>query len=360
MREKSPQISSLREPLVFKGRVLPELPSHYTEPSENNPLIVPYGAMPANPYLDEQVKRQQAAIESEFLKLHETPSKDMPESFVRVMTDDYMINEPRRKMINYEAHMQFIADGGYVATGSLADEMQRYEKGQASISEIADVIVKTPARKGEFGKVSHPYGYRMQYIDAMRTDTINAIESHNGIVYPEVSPYHSIKIHPKVERYDNGSKRGLQRIVGFIVRYKRDFGRIPVPNSDEDVHIVERQIAGYRVDQDSEFDLGVLAQMHHLSDMYPKRIQWDQPTFPNFVQRLGRTGCKDYIETAVQQDSLEDFVVPISTTIYGYKATRPVIGYIGDIALKPPVEDDGVAYYGPAHATTKLPFELDT
>ena len=332
------------EALRFNERLLPELPQGYNEPGRDNSLITPCGAAPAHPFRDEYIKNQQIDIESEFLKLYSTPPTDMPEEFVRVILDDYVINGQRRKMENYEAYMKFV-EGGKPVSEEMIPTIILFEGGHATVDQIADVAVGTDIESLEFGKDSHPYGYRMNYLKDLRSDTNAAIESHGGVVYPSISPYRSITVLPKVERYDDGSPFGLQRIVGFIVKYKRDIGRIPVPGTDEFVHVVERQIAAYRVDEASGFDQQVLAEMHRLSDTYPKRIQWDRSSQPNFLERLKRTGCQDYIEAAVQQDSLEDFVVPVSTTIYGFKGEHPVFGKVGQTEFRSPTSDDKIAFF---------------
>jgi len=318
------------ETLVFKGRILPELPAEYIEKSLENPLIVPYGAVPANLYRDEETKLQQAMINESFRVLYETPPSEMPSEFVdHVVMNDYVINENRRMIENYDVYTQFMASGTDIDP-ALYPEIDRFESGHATIDEIARIASRSKIPSVEFGKVTHPYGYRMQYIDEFRADMSEAIEAQGGVVYPDIAPYRSIKILPRVLRADDGTEFGRQRIIGFIVKYKRDYGHIPVAGSkDEVVRVVERQIAAYRVDEASGFDQSVLDAMHALREQYPKRIHWDAP-IPDegknkqvFLDRLEKTGCLSFIENAVQHESLEDFVVPISTTIYGHREKLP-------------------------------------
>jgi len=325
------------EPLFFKGRLLPKLPLDYTEPSLNNPLVVPYGAMPANPFLDDAVKQQQMNIKAEHYKLYLSPPTDMPPSFVKVVADDYIINEPRREMENFEAHTTFIKKSGYPESESLAAEVVLYEKAQATIDQITDVLVQTEEDAGEFGKVGHPFAYRMQYIEPLRANMIAAIESRGGFVYPTIAPYRSIVIMPKLAKDEDEVILEPQRIVGFIVKYKRDFGRIPVPGSNKVINVVERQIAAFRVDEESGFDQKILDAMHELSDKYPDRVRWEGPITEGSLDRLARTGCKEFIESAIQRDSLEDFVVPVSTTIYGFKETieeKPAFDLVARAAIE--------------------------
>jgi len=323
-----------QEALIFKGRLLPKLPDGYTEPSVNNPLVVPYGAMPANPFFDDSVKQQQSNIKAEHYKLYLSPPTDMPPTFVKVVADDYVMNEPRREMENFEAHMRFMESHGYPDVESLADEVKLYEKAQASVDQITDVLVETDEETGEFGKVGHPFTYRMQYVEPMRADMIAAIESRGGFVYPAITPYRSIVIMPKLAKDEDENIIEPQRIVGFIVKYKRDFGQIPVPGSDNVINVVERQIAAFRVDEESGFDQKILSAMHELSDTHPDRVRWEGPATEGFLDRLARTGCKEFIESAIQRDSLEDFVVPVSTTIYGFKEKLSRKPKINKIASK--------------------------
>jgi len=358
MNEKYNESFASPEALVFKGRTLPELPEQYKEPGVSNALIVPYGALPANPFVDEQVKKQQADINAEFHKLFETPPQDMPESFVRLILADYVINENRRQMENYENYMLW---PGAVEKELVDDQIQErvelFERGQATIDQILDVATQTDIQSFELGKVTHPFGYRMQYLDDFRTDVKDAIESHGGVVYPSIAPYRSIGILPKVEQRNDGTENGQQEVVGFIVKYKRDFGKVIMPGSDEVIHLIERQIAAYRVDVASGFDQSILSAMHDLAAKYPMRVKWNDVLNPSFKDRLIRTGCKDFIEKAVQTDSLEDFVVPISTTIYGYKEFPARSKHLGDVAIKPRY-DDTVAYFGPAFSKDELDVSL--
>lgn len=339
-----------RETLVFNGRLLPKLPSHYNEPSLTNPLIVPHGAMPANPFIDELVKTQQRDINSEYKKLYETPPSDIPQEFVDdVVMEDFVINEQLRQMQNFQVIAEF-RDSGAIIDPEYQQMFELYERGQASIDQFCQLLTHPDLdtrdvdmanlKAGEAGKVAHPYGYRMEYLSPLRHEMDEAIQSNGGVVYPTVGAYRSITILPKVKTFDDGSKFGGQRIIGFIVKYKRDFGHIPVVGREDEVlRIVERQIAAYRVDEASGFDQSILTSMRDRRDQSEGRINWDHHSLDQRAQAahehaLRATGCRDYVERAVQADSSEDFVVPISTTIYGFKEKLPPKAPIDFIALK--------------------------
>lgn len=302
----------------FKGRILPPLPANYREPCSDNPRIKPHGSVPAHPFRDEETKQQQREMLAGFNILYRTPPKNVPKSFVRVMVDDFVINEERRKMDNYQGYMAWKALDEPVPE-DLEEPLEYFEKGQATESEILSILQRTKLRKGEIFKVSHPHGYRMEQLQPARDELDEAILEHGGVIYPTVTPYRSIDVLPRVEYVPNEHGDIRQRLIGFIVKYKRDYGKVPVEHSEEIIHLVERQIAAYRVDADSGFDQTVLQAMHDFSDNYHKRIRWEDTHNPHLKSRLRRTGCWSFIENAIQTDSLEDFVVPISTTVYGHK-----------------------------------------
>lgn len=312
----------------FKDRLLPEIPLGYRE----YPGLKPYGAVPAHPFLDDEIKKQQREINFGFHNLYKTPPEEMPDAFVDMIYDDYIINEERRKMINYEKFMKWsrCIDP---QTDDLRMKLDLFERGQASPSDILDLAAITPPLTPgrtetdtdismEFGKVTHPYGYRMEYVDPFRQEVNEAIERHGGVVIPDVEPYRALKILPYAYTYFDESGDKKQRLKGFIVKYKRDYGIVHLPGGTESMKLVERQIAAFRVDAASGFDQSIIENMNAVADAYPGRVRWEDHQNPNLQKRLARTGCEEFITAAVQGDSLEPFVVPISTTIYGYKIER--------------------------------------
>jgi len=331
MIKRAQEHQPTQERIVFKGRLLPTLPSEYREPSLDNELITPHGAAPANPFKPE-VHDQQRSIAQGTLLLYESPPQDMPAEFVEhVVTADFIINTERGKLDNFNAYAEFLKHNE-VLDPSLAEPIDRFESAQAPIAEIVNILLNTRMESAEFGGLAHPYGYRMQYLEPLRKETTEAIESSGGVVYPTISPYRSIVIQPVVESFDNGTKYGGERIIGFIVKYKRDYGHIPIPGNDTEViRVVERQVAAYRVDEASGFDQSVLRAMHDLRDEFPKYINWgirtpDDPQNKKIAEyRLRVTGCSGFIEKAVQTDSLEDFVVPLETKIYGFRDKLPQV-----------------------------------
>jgi len=313
----------------------------FREPTDGSLRYRPYGATPSNMFLDEALKQRQLHIDSEFQKLFDNPPEGVPEGFALMLSNDHLIGEQRRKMMNTMAYMKW-HDKHEPVSAELHEKMNFMDRGNAFISESLDFAVETSVENLELGKLTHPYRRRLEHIGEFRTDTAEAIESHGGVVYPKIFPYHSLAIKPDVSY----SRDGSHEINGFIVRYKRDFGHIDLPNNTGRLHLVERQIAGYRVDEASGFSQDVVRRM------LAKKITSSQRWEDKYMEYIVDTGARGFILRAVQTDSLEDFVEPVSTTIYGYKELYTPTQRMAKVALGP-TEDNGIAYFGPIHELNK-------
>ncbi len=258
--------------------------------------------------------------------------------------DDYFIGEHRRNMQNYEGYSELLK-GAEPVSEELHPLLEHFEKGTALPDEILTIAVNTRIPSFEVGRVTSPYGKRLEHVEPFRQDVRNAIEAHGGVVFPTIQGYRSIDINPKVT-YDT---TGEGRIVGFIVTYKRDVGAIELPNDSGVISIVERQVAGFRVDEASGFPQEILEKMHLA--MKDPGTKWDGEKDLNWHEELLATGCLDFIETAVQTDSLEDFVVPQSTTIYGFKeefsVRQRMARFAAKFSTRRVVDNRGIAYVGP-------------
>lgn len=315
----------------------------FHEPTDGSLRYRPWGAVPANPYVDEALMKRQLMIQAEFKKMFDYPPEGTPMAFARMMAYDHLIGEERRIMKNYEGFMKWQALRQPV-TVEMNDKLSYFERGQAFSDEIFDIALETDIENFEFGKLTHGYRQRLEHVEPFRCEVEEALEAHGGVVYPKILPYHSISIIPDVEYYDDGT----HSLNGFIVRYKRDFGTIELPDSKGKIHILERQLAGFRVDAASGFDQNIVDRMMQVS-IGPQKT-WQK----RYMQYVVDTGARGFIERAIQTDSLADYVVPESTMIYGYKALYSPEQRMAKTILKP-VEDDGIAYFGPPHVISKVP-----
>jgi hypothetical protein len=296
----------------------------FREPTDGTSRYQPSGASPAHPYIDKPLQARQRVIESEFQKLFDQPPVGTPPEFARILSEDHMSGEARRKMKNYEGYMEWKALNETVDP-DIEQEIYHFERGSANQDEILDIALGTAIPYFEVGKVTHPYAKRLEYVEPFRIATNAAIARHNGVVYPSFTPYRSITIMPKVEyRGDSGHS-----LHGLIVKYKRDVGHIIMPDNETIIRIIERQLAGYRVDAASGFDQSIV----HLMEQTP--IGWTHVWQENEQEYLVDTGCRGFVEKAVQLDLLDSYVVPISTTIYGFKekmTTKEKMYFLGSEA----------------------------
>lgn len=319
----------------------------FHEPTDGSLRYFPWGAVPAHPFINEEVKARQRYIDAEFQKLYDTPPDDIPVPFAQMLAVDHEIGEERRKMKNFEGFMEWEAMKEPVDV-VLNEKINHIERGTALASDTLDFAIHTKVKNFEVGKVTHPYGRRLEHVEPFREVVAEAVEANGGVVYPKVLAYNSISILPDVEYADDGS----HRLNGFIVRYKRDFGAIDSADGSARIHLIERQLAGIRIDPESNFDQAIVQRMLAY-DISPQRT-WKK----RYVNYVVDTGARGYIERAIQTDSLEKFFVPNSTTIYGYKeqyATATTTG-LARVALLPD-EDNGIAYFGPTHTRSKVPIE---
>jgi hypothetical protein len=298
--------------------------------------------MPADPFADEQLKERQRYIDGEFNKLFDTPPEDIPTDFARMLSDDYLIGEERRKLKNFEGYSEWLTLREPVSE-ELDAKINHVVYGDAFIGEILDYAIETSVKNFEVGKVTSPYGERLEYVEAFRRDAEEAIEERGGDIYPKVLPYHSLSIVPKFNYHEDGTRT----LAGFVIRYKRDFGRIVLPDRSGVIHIVERQIAGIRIDEASGFPAVI-------KFMLENHVKEGEDPWENAEKHIRDCGAEGFIMKAVQADSREPFFVPDSTTIYGHKeiyTEQTKKDMLAKIAMRSigPVEDDGIAYFGPAH-----------
>lgn len=290
---------------VFRSR---ENSDEFKEPNDGSLRYRPYSAVPAHPYADEALKNRQLDIDRELRKLFIKSPRDVPSEFAQMLMDDYVIAEQRRKMANYEGYMDWLMSQEPIEP-ELDPLFNHFERGTALIGEILTIGTKTSIKHFEVGQVTHPYRQRLQHVYQLREEVVEEIMLRGGTILPQSVPYRALAIAPRF-----ASDKQLQ---GFIVRYKRDIGCIDCDSTTQQLNIVERQVAGYRIDAASGFDQAALANLpDNFAQLNPSQQQ----------RALRISGVQDFIEQAVQTDSLDKFVVPVSTTIFAHKvdATLPV------------------------------------
>lgn len=320
---------------------LPSLPvpAHFHEPFGDQHWNKPYGASPARPYGDPETEARQEMMNIEFNKLYEFPPEELkiPDSFKKYLIDVEKFARIKRNLTNHYHYEAWRKTNPEIPHYRLED-VYHYEKGQASIKRIGSLAASSTLQAFLAGKLTHPYWQRIGSLPDMRDETALMIESLGGLVYeyPDHNPYRSIKIQPYTTLNPDTSKEEIQ---GISVEYLRDFGTMRLPGKDR-VHMVERQIAGYRVDEASQFPQEILEAMHNpsifISEPDTRDFSWTNLQDPRHEIFMDKSGCKEFITQSVQSNSVEPFVVPIETSEFGYKGDNiHTENYLAQIALKP-------------------------
>jgi hypothetical protein len=321
-----------------------DVPPTFAEPFSGTLYDRQFGSMPANPFKSDIVRARQACIEKEFLKLFEPPAGlGVPDEFAQFFRDDYEIGERRRQMTNYDNYMAWQASAP-VIPDELLLPVDRYESGTAEVEDVFDIILGTSMIDGmEVGRVTHPYWRRMQHLQPLRDSVAKAIVERGGVLERQSSPYRSIDIVPAISIDQHGN----QRIHGHLARYKHDIGSMVRPSDGKVIHVVERQIAGIRIDETSGFSQGVLRRMHEVADA-KENFVWSNIKDERFEYHLRDTGCRGFIEKAIQTDATDDYIVPESTTVFMFAEDPRTSRAFGDAALTSATRYDS-PYYASKH-----------
>ena len=324
----------------------------FQEPYTGDIYDRPYSAMAANPYANEFVKEHGKRIKAEFAKLFEYPPAilEVPDDFKSLLVDNYIINVERRRMINFENFAKWRQDNP-VANELIEPAVKRVEEGRAEMGDVLDVGLFTDLSGGlEVGRITHPYGQRIEHVPIMRMHVAAAIHERGGELEPVDNLYRSLKIEPKTNEFDE--------LTGFIVRYKHDIGFIE-KQPGEVLRIAERQVAVYRTDEASGFPSDIIQAMNAAKEIKNQNktknssdyFDWTNYSDERFTSLLESTGCHGFVERIVQSDEIENFIVPESTTIFCYTEKAP-INYLetrrnlAAQALRTPDTDNGIAFFG--------------
>lgn len=302
------------------------LPKQFREPfsgEKNDPI---YGATPGCPYGIPEVEERQDRIEKELDKLFQYPPKELnvPESFKRFLIEDRNVGRVRRNLKNHIHYQAWHLTHSEIPT-HLIEPIYHFERATATIDEAVEVGYQTTIDAFEVGKLTHPYWQRMNGLRPMREELAEAITKRGGEVFKKdpTEPYRSIDIIPYTSMYMDEKNIIHQEVVGITVRYKRDFGAGILEDGTE-VRFVERQTAGYRVDEASGFPQENAAVLQDprllgLSEDDCKDFNWGNKQDPRHSAFLDLSGCRAFIENTVQSDLMELYVTPIETVEYGYK-----------------------------------------
>ncbi len=208
----------------------------------------------------------------------------------------YLSREANRAAKNFDSYNQKLYQ--VVDTDPslcLEDKLAKAEAGNAHPIEILALIDGLGMGSAELAKLTHIWGYRLEYLKRMREQVNEAIQDRLGVVYDEpITKYGIIGI-------NNSTHNGNNRLNAIAMKRKTLVGQV------DDTAIYERTTFIVRIDKKSHIDREVAS--------YVKSIDVDNTA--ELIKRIIQDGrLVDEAIRLVAKNDLES-VVPMSTTIFG-------------------------------------------
>ncbi len=275
-------------------------------PSEPTPIV-----NQCNPHYDEVAAHQSIVKQSFDPLFSELAPGAIPEKVKEMIELDRMVGDARRSSENLMSY------GAWSGLGVMKDELDASDLhtvhnelllGTVRPLGSISLVHHTSLLSAEVKKITHPYGYRMNFVAPARQETEEAIVSLGGVVLPRIlSSYEKIQLQPNFTQLDERGK--LVQLNGFLTTYKRLVGYVTRKDGRR-TNVIERQSAALRIDElvkDLPYELA-------------KTLREILDTGGNYGQRLDeldkQSGYRDFFETAIQQDADADYLVPLSTAVY--------------------------------------------
>jgi len=177
----------------------------------------------------------------------------------------------------------------------LKDKLESARFGSAQPGEILELIDGLGMGSAELAKITHIWGYRLEYLKDMREQVKQAIQDKFGEVYTDpVTKYGIIAI-------DKSTFNGGYRLNAIAMKRKTLIGQV------DNTAVYERTTFIVRIDRNSH--------INHEVALYLKSINSDNTS--ELIERIMQDGrLVDEAKQLVAIDDL-DSVVPMSTTIFG-------------------------------------------
>lgn len=177
------------------------------------------------------------------------------------------------------------------ASPELQAKLARGELGTATMPEVFELINGLGMESAELARLTHPYGYRLEYLEAMRR------EAQNSIIYCSGQLYDNPDVKYKIIALDTSVT--LDDFLSMAIAMKRTNAVGWVGDTD----VYERSTFIVRLDDASHFDQAVAK---HLKSIPAE-------TGKNEMMQYGR--LEEEAKRLLAADDIES-VIPISTTVY--------------------------------------------
>lgn len=206
----------------------------------------------------------------------------------------YESREAERGTNNVNSFNDMLCDPDDIDS-KIKDKLERARFGSARPDEILELMDELGMGSAELAKLTHIWGYRLEYLGDMREQVKQAIEDKFGEVYARpATKYGIIAI-------DKSTFNGSYRLNAIAMKRKTLVGRV------DNTAVYERTTFIVRIDKKSRIDREVAS--------YLKSINSDDTS--ELISRIMKDGrLVEEARRLVAMDDL-DSVVPMSTTIFG-------------------------------------------
>lgn len=237
--------------------------------------------------------------------------EELPDEAKWLAYSDYYAGNARRETENKGSYGEWLTstDSELLSDPGLLEIEQKIGYGTACPDELLHFMQHTSLKSIELAKLFHPYGYRMQYVPEMRQRIDEGIKDCGGYLLEESSEEEGM------DKYRNIDFMKVvvpmnQKFVGYLVKYKRDIGGV-IHKNGHPIRIVERQLAGLRLDRYSDLPFDIYKKVSQRTSMVHAVENWEG-------RMLEETGLKEFVEADIQSDTAADYLIPLSTTVFAY------------------------------------------
>ena len=216
----------------------------------------------------------------------------------------YFSREANRRTKNAESfgHSLPLDTSGLPDPSVTAREL-RVIAGRAVPAEIRQVRKERRMGSAELAKLTHMFGYRLEYIDAMRADVLKDVEAAGGTVHEDPEEEYTIIA------ADNSITRLNRLSFGLTMTRIRRIATIG------DAQDIERSSFIVRLNDHSRLDPALIKQLKAIDvrgepeDAFGKPARW--------AQTMMELGLAAEVKTHLDSNDFET-IVPMSTTSFEY------------------------------------------
>lgn len=196
---------------------------------------------------------------------------------------------------------------------------RRFIAGVASPHESRQVRKERQMGSAELAKLTHMYGYRLEYIDAMRTDVLKGVEADGGVVHENPTEEYAIIA------ADNAITHSNELSFGLTMTRVRHIATIG------DAKDIERSSFIVLLNDQSRLDPELVKKLKSIEIRGEPEDALGEPT--DWARSMMDFGLAEEVKKHIDVNDFET-IIPMSTTIFEYD---PKV--VAEIQSMPRMED---------------------